>query len=400
MSTFFIFITTVWIAAHVYVGRRLIDASSPRPALRRALWALLLAHLSLGLVARLLRSPSAEPSAFEQALHWAGYIGMGGFALLFILVLFRDLAVAAWWAAEALYKRLKPAASPTHDAPPSSTMSRRAFLVSAPANASLLGAASLGTVAGYHEARTIAQVEHVRVPIKDLHPDLHGLVIAQISDIHVGPTIRADYLRGIVERVNTLGADLIALTGDMVDGRVAEMLGEMSALRDLKSRYGVFYVTGNHEYYWDGPAWVKAAQDLGMRPLINQHITIQHGAAKLAVAGVTDYSTGKRVPGHTSSPEDALKGTQDADFRLLLAHQPRSCYEGAEHGADLQLCGHTHGGQFFPWAIFVGFAHPFIKGLHRFKDMWVYVHRGTGYWGPPMRLGVPPEITRIELVPA
>lgn len=398
MSSFFAVIVLVWVLAHVYVGKRLIDASAPRPALRRALWAILMTHGGLGLLARPLRS-APLPDAVAAALEWGTYIGMGGFALLFILVLFRDIFVGIWWLIERFITENFTKTAPTQDGP-DSKLSRRQFLVSAPANASLLGAATMGTVAGYHEARTIAEIEHVKVPIKDLHPDLHGFVIAQISDIHVGPTIRGEYLRGIVERVNTIGADLIALTGDMVDGHVEDLRPELVAIRDLKARHGVFYVTGNHEYYWDGASWVEEAARMGMRPLINEHALIRHGAATLAVAGVTDYSAGKRVAGHETSPLKALTGTQSADFRLLLAHQPRSCYEGSDAGADLQLCGHTHGGQFFPWAIFVGFAHPFIKGLHRFKDMWVYVHRGTGYWGPPMRLGVPPEITRIELVPA
>jgi uncharacterized protein len=400
MSAFFVAILIIWTSAHVYVGKRLIDTAHPRPSLRRALWAILLAHFAISMGSRMMRSPSADPAPFEVALTWIGYIGMGGFALLFILVLFRDIFIGLWWAAERLLARLRPAQVATAQRGATSAMSRRQFLTSAPANASLLGAAVTGTVVGYHEARTIPEVEHVRVPIKDLHPDLHGFVIAQISDVHVGPTIRADYLRGVVERVNAIGADLIAFTGDMVDGTPDDMRGELTSIRDLKAKHGVFYVTGNHEYYWDGPAWVEEAKKLGMIPLINAHAIVEHGAARLAVAGVTDYSQGKRVPGHATDPAKALAGTAGADLRLFLAHQPRSCYEGAEHGADLQLCGHTHGGQFFPWAMFVGLAHPFIKGLHRFKDMWVYVHRGTGYWGPPMRLGVPPEITRIELVPA
>jgi hypothetical protein len=156
-------------------------------------------------------------------------------------------------------------------------------------------------------------------------------------------------------------------------------------------------VTGNHEYYWDAPAWCAEVERCGMKVLNNANELVRHGDATLAVGGVTDYRASRHDESQASDPHKAIVGAEDADFKLLLAHQPKSVYEAARAGFDLQLSGHTHGGQFWPWNLVVGLAHPFTAGLDVFESMKIYVSRGTGYWGPPMRLGAPSEITLLTL---
>jgi hypothetical protein len=266
------------------------------------------------------------------------------------------------------------------------------------------GVALLGLVItfwGFVNARRTAAVVRVDVPIVGLPEALRGFTIAQISDIHVGPTIKRAYLQRIVTAVNGLDADMVAVTGDLVDGSVSELAGHVAPLAGLTSRHGTFFVTGNHEYYSGAPAWVAELRRLGLSVLMNQHVVLQHRGAPLVVAGVTDYGAHHFDVAQRSDPVAALAGAPaDAKTRVLLAHQPRSAEAAERAGFQLQLSGHTHGGQFLPWNFFVRLQQPFTAGLHRLRRLWVYTSRGTGYWGPPKRFGAPSEITRLCLVPA
>jgi len=156
-------------------------------------------------------------------------------------------------------------------------------------------------------------------------------------------------------------------------------------------------VTGNHEYYSGAYAWIDELRRLGARVLLNEHVMIDHGGAAVALAGVTDYSAHHFDRAHRSDPARASQGVPPGAVKVLLAHQPRTAPDAERAGFDLQLSGHTHGGQFWPWNHFVRLQQPFTAGLRRLGHMWVYVSRGTGYWGPPMRFGSPSEITRITL---
>jgi uncharacterized protein len=254
------------------------------------------------------------------------------------------------------------------------------------------------TLVGFFIARRVAPVVDVEVPLADLPPQLEGFTIAQISDIHVGPTIKRNFVEAIVDRVNRLGADMVAITGDVVDGSVRELAHHTEPLGRLESRHGTYIVTGNHEYYSGVHAWIHELRGLGARVLMNEHVVLDHDGAKLAVAGVTDYSAHHFDPSHRSDPHAAVKGAPTGAPKVLLAHQPRSASSAADAGYDLQLSGHTHGGQFWPWNLFVRLQQPFTAGLNRLGGMWIYTNRGTGYWGPPMRFGVPSEITLIRLV--
>jgi uncharacterized protein len=246
----------------------------------------------------------------------------------------------------------------------------------------------------------VAPVVRVDVPIAGLPDALHGFTIAQISDLHVGPTIKRRFVERIVERVNGLEADVVAITGDLVDGSVRELAHHAEPLGRLASRHGTYVVTGNHEYYSGVHGWVRELRRLGTHVLLNEHVVLDHDGAAVTLAGVTDWSGRHFDPAHASDPHAAAAGAPGSAPRILLAHQPRSAAAASEAGFDLQLSGHTHGGQFWPWNLFVRLQQPFTAGLNRVGRMWLYVNRGTGYWGPPMRFGIPSEITRIRLVKA
>ena len=371
---------------HLYVGWRILPALGAWPVAQALLGLVLVAStvlLPLGLMARRhVRGPWAD------RLAWAGLVGMGLFSSLFVLTVLRDVALLLAVIAFAW----RPAALPV------------AALTTWSAVAVPLLAA-LATAVGFWNARRTAAVVRVDVPIARLPAALHGFTVAQITDVHVGPTIRRGYLQAIVARVNALGADMVAITGDLVDGKVSELAAHVAPLSQLRSRHGSFFVTGNHEYYSGAQAWMAELRRLGVRVLLNEHVVLDHagphGSAALLVAGVADYTAHHFDPAHKSDPQAALRGAPaHARVRLLLAHQPRSAMAAADAGFDLQLSGHTHGGQFWPWNHFVRLQQPFTAGLHKLKDLWVYTSRGTGYWGPPKRFGAPSEITLVRLVPA
>ena len=319
----------------------------------------------------------------DRVLAWSGLIGMGLFSSLFVLTLFRDLALIA----AALIVTVVPGSVPM---PTFALFSARAVPL----------IAAVVTLLGFVNARRTAAVVRVDVPVVDLPPALDGFRIAQISDIHVGPTIRRPFVEAVVEAVNRLDADLVAVTGDLVDGSVPDLAEHVAPLAGLRSRDGTFFVTGNHEYYSGAAAWVGELRRLGITVLMNEHVVLRRGDAAIVVAGVTDFSAGHFDRAETSDPKRALAGSPPAALRLLLAHQPRSAEEAEAAGFDLQLSGHTHGGQFLPWNFLVRMQQPFTAGLKRWRKMSVYTSRGTGYWGPPKRFGAPSEITLLRLIPA
>ena len=334
--------------------------------------------MPMTLFARRVRS---QPLA--DRLAWAGSLAMGLFSSLFVLTLLRDLSLLALGVASLLLPFDGLAAMVRDSA----------------AAVPLLGAAA--TALGLWNARRTAAVVEIDVPIAGLPAALHGFTIAQISDIHVGPTIKAPYLRRIVESVNRLRADMVAVTGDLVDGSVRELSAHVAPLAELQSRHGTFFVTGNHEYYSGAAGWVTELRRIGLQVLMNEHVIVRHEGAEMVVAGVTDFSAHHFDPAQRSDPQAALAGAPGAAAaRVLLAHQPRSADAAERAGFDLQLSGHTHGGQFWPWNLFVPLQQPFTAGLNRLRRLWVYTSRGTGYWGPPKRFGAPSEITRLRLVAA
>jgi len=322
---------------------------------------------------------SIQNRALADRLAWVGLLLMGFLSSLFVATLLRDVLLLA-----------------AH------------LLLAAPAAAALtvptarwaLGLTLLSVFLGFLIARRPRLVE-IDIPIAHLPAALQGFSIAQISDLHVGPTIKRGFVERIVARVNRLQADVVAITGDLVDGSVRDLSVHTAPLRELTARHGVFFVTGNHEYYSGEPGWTVELRRLGLTVLKNQHVILQHDGASLLLAGVNDYSAHHFDPAQRSDPAAALRGANSGTApKILLAHQPSTADAAAAAGFDVQLSGHTHGGQFWPWNLFVGYFQRFTSGLNRLNELKVYVSVGTGYWGPPNRFFVPGEITRIRLVAA
>lgn len=378
-SSFFLRFLTLGALAHVYVGARLIpDLLLGREGDAAAILFLVLSCvlIPMGMLAR-----SSVNPPWGDRIAWVGLLAMGLFSSLFVLTVLRDALLLVLWlgnlaaGANLPWIELRRASAWT-----------------------VIWLALAGTLAGLYNARRRARVVDVDVPIAGLPQDLDGFTIVQISDIHVGPTIKRRYVQAIVDAVNEQLPDMIAITGDVVDGSVEQLAAQSRPLGELRAPFGVYLVTGNHEYYSGAAPWIAEFRRLGLRVLLNEHAVIHPSGLPVVVAGVTDYSAGAYDPHQRSNPRAALAGAPaDAAVRILLAHQPRSAPAAEPAGYTLQLSGHTHGGQFFPWGFFVRFQQPFTAGLHRLGKMWVYTSRGTGYWGPPKRLWAPSEITRLRL---
>jgi predicted MPP superfamily phosphohydrolase len=330
-------------------------------------------------------------------LVWVGFVGVGFLSFVFTFLVIRDFFLIP----AALWKKLKGFLSRHGEEKASSetlmSPGRRRFLINS-MNYGITVTASIFTVHGFAEAKQIPDVKEVTIPIVDLPPDLEGFRIVQISDIHVSPTIRRNFVEDVVEVANSLDADIVALTGDLADGLVSQLAYDVAPLKNLISAKGNFFVTGNHEYYSGVNDWVTKVKRLGFTVLLNEHRVISRGNGRMLLAGVTDYRGGNFLKSHVSDPFKALGGAPPTDAKILLAHQPKSIFEAAKAGFDLQISGHTHGGQFFPWNLLVGLNQPFVAGLDRYKNTQIYVSRGTGYWGPPLRVGSPSEITVIKLI--
>lgn len=359
------------IGLHVFVGVTLIP-DFPLGPLGSAL-----AWLYLALSAVLMRYGVLVRGAGNPLLAWSGLLAMGIFSSLSIFSLLRAFVLAlgsllGW---------------------ESAGFARGSALV-------VIVAVMAVTLFGVLNARRTARVVERDIALRNLPAALEGFSIVQLSDIHVGPTIKQGYIDAIVKRVNELSPDLVVITGDLVDGSVADLTGDIAPLAQLSARHGVYVVTGNHEYYSGADSWIAEFERLGMKVLLNRHVQLEHSGARLVLAGIADYSAELFRPSHRSDPVAAFAGAPNDVPRLLLAHQPRSAKAALDVGCDLQLSGHTHGGQFWPWMHFVRWQQPWVAGLQRVGEMQIYISRGTGYWGPPLRFGAPSEITRIRLVRA
>lgn len=368
-------------SAHYYVWARLVrDAALPAPWASVAtivIAALFVLLMSVFIVVRALSRATASP------LTWLGYTWLG---VLFFLVL--SLGVSDLVKVVAVRSR-GPGA-------PDDPERRQAIARLFGGAAALVGIGASGF--GLASALSPVAVSRVRVGIDRLASAKAGYRIVQISDVHVGPTIGKDFIEDVVARINALKPDLVAITGDLVDGSVSELAEHVAPLAKLRAKDGVFFVTGNHEYYSGADEWIGHLGTLGVRVLRNEHVRIGDDDG-FDLAGIDDASSHGFGNGHGSDLKKALAGRDESRACVLLAHQPRGIELADELGVDLQLSGHTHGGQMIPWNFLVRLQQPFVAGLHKLARAQIYVSRGTGYWGPPMRVGAPAEITEIELVP-
>jgi uncharacterized protein len=252
---------------------------------------------------------------------------------------------------------------------------------------------------GYAEAMRVSRVRRIDVHIPRLGAGLDGLKVVLLTDTHYGPINRARWSRGVVDVVNSLDADLVAHTGDIADGEVAQRREQAAPLGDVQARLGRVYVTGNHEYFSGAQRWVEHMASLGWEALHNRHLVVSRGGDSLVVAGVDDRTAaGSGVPGHHMDHAAALAGADESLPILLLAHQPQQVTGAVAHGIDLQISGHTHGGQMWPFHYLVRIDQPVLQGLSRHGERTqLYTSRGTGFWGPPFRIFAPSEITLLTL---
>jgi len=385
MTRFLVFIgvaLTIIASIHYYLWVRLIrDPHLPSPwaGLATAALILLAANMPLAMFVGRARH------SVGRVLAWPAFVWMGVMFLLFVAVAGADVVKLGAW----MVRRAGNVSA--------IDLERRTFLARVAA-AMVVVVSGGAALAALRAALGPVAVRDVRVRLARLPRSQHGLRIVQLTDIHIGPTIGRSFIEDIVRRTNALAPDIIAITGDLVDGSVAELRESVAPLAQLRARHGVFFVTGNHEYFSGVEDWLAELPRLGIRVLRNERVTIGEGSDSFDLAGVDDRSAA-RYGG--PEPADALArtlaGRDPAKELVLLAHQPRTFFDAVRFGVGLQLSGHTHGGQVWPFSYIVRLTQPFLAGLHERQGAQIYVSRGTGYWGPPMRLGAPAEITHLLL---
>lgn len=367
-----------------YVWHRLVQRTALHGRARIA------ASVALGIVigpmAYVMATGPAGPPQAAGWIAWPAFIGWALFALTFVALLVTDLGRLLVWLGRTACRRPAPV-----DA------SRRQAL--ARITGGVVTTAVVGHV-GYGVVRALGDPEIVDVPVslRRLPRALDGFTIAQLTDLHIGMTVRRGFIEELVERTNRLGADMIVLTGDFVDGSVDELRDDVAPLANLRAPHGVYFVTGNHEYYVGGQAWCDHFTSLGIRVLRNERVEITRGGAAFDLAGIDDHGAHRWARGHGADLPRALAGRDPERCVVLLAHQPRQVRVAARHDIDLQLSGHTHGGQVWPWHYLVSLQQGgLLAGRYTIGTTQLYVSRGPSYWGPPVRVGAPPEITRVIL---
>lgn len=396
MVLFFLIFFTISGLLATYISWRLFSKAAFRRRWKIAIALGIVVTLFMPVLAIMLRRSGFDNPGIHL-LTWIGYLGVGFLSFIFSYLVIRDLVWVPFAGLKMIKARISKPAPSAAGSRQIDNPSRRGFIVNS-MNYGIMAAAALSTGYGIAEAKQTPQVKSVPIKIDHLPPELEGFRIVQITDIHVSPTFRRASVEEIVAVVNTLDPDIVVLTGDLVDGSVDQLGYDVAPLKQISSGSGNFFVTGNHEYYSGVIEWIEEVKRMGFTVLLNEHVVITRGQARLLLAGVTDYRGGNFLPSHRSDPQKALNGAPPADAKILLAHQPKNIFNAAKAGYDLQISGHTHGGQFFPWNLLVGFAQPYVSDLHTHQNTQIYVSRGTGYWGPPVRVGAPSEITLIKLV--
>ncbi|MEW2523519.1 metallophosphoesterase [Streptomyces sp. NPDC047071] len=345
---------------------------------------------------------TGAPFPLQQVLAWPGFLWMA-FALYLLLALLVGELVRPllnrWPASRSARPAFEDEArsadeagkgAQPHPTGPGGDLPRRVFVArTVAAGAATVAAATVGY--GTYSVLRGPRVKRITVPLAKLPRAAHGFRIAVVSDIHLGPVLGAGFARRVVDTVNSTQADLIAIVGDLVDGDVEDLAGAARPLADLRARHGSFFVTGNHEYFSGAEQWVEHVRSLGLRPLENARTELPY----FDLAGVNDVQGEREGQG-----PDFVKALGDRDrtrASVLLAHQPVVIHDAVEHGVDLQLSGHTHGGQLWPNNLVADLANPTLAGLERYGDTQLYVTRGAGAWGPPVRVGAPSDVTVVEL---
>jgi uncharacterized protein len=377
LLSFFLAVTALFGLLHLYPGLRLFsDTALPLPwaALGWLLLVLALGCVPLGFFLVRTHGNPVTRALFAFSTFWLGAAGV-----LLTATLATDVVRLGWGVLHGF----------AHGAARVQEARIQALCI--------LGLTVGLTLWALYSAQVVLKLRRVTVRLDGLGEGMEGLRIVQISDLHIGDALDEPFLRRVVARVNALAPDVVAVTGDLVDGLVPAVRDFVAPLAELRARFGVYYVTGNHEYYWGGPEWEAEVDRLGLTVLRNSHRVIARGGSELVLGGVRDLQGIRFHPDHACRPDLAFAGAPDGVPRILLAHQPAAARTAAQAGVHLQLSGHTHGGQIFPFHLFVWLSQPVLSGLRKLFGIWVYTHRGTGTWGPRMRLGAAPEIAEITL---
>ncbi len=383
MLLFLLFFSAVLSAFHWYIWYRLIHTPLQGTPWKPVATALL-AAAGLSIPLTMIFGHSADPRIMS-VLAWPGMVWLGAMMLFLFALLLLDAARGIFFLGTRLHL-----ITPPDDA-------RRLFMERIAA-IGVTGVVAVLTIAAVVQAARPAQVIRHTVALSKFPAALSGFTIAQISDIHVGLTVTGRELRHIVQQVNDLKPDVIVITGDLVDGTVDRLRDEVEPLRKLRAPHGVFFSTGNHEYYSDEPRWVRHLTAMGIRVLANDSAAIGRGEDTFLLAGVNDVQAARMTQDRGPDVAGALKERSPGQEVVLLSHQPKLAAEAAAHDVGLMLSGHTHGGQIWPFSMLVALDQPCNRGFCRFGARTiVYVNQGTGLWGPPMRLGTTGEISLLTL---
>jgi uncharacterized protein len=412
--------------SHVYVWRRVVrDTTSPRTLARRVGGAAFigLPVLSVGTI---VGGRGGMPFWLEQVLVWPAYLWLPLFLYLLLALLAAEpvrVLLLRWAARRDAPAAGVPKAGAVPSAPPEpepereppvlepepgrgsvalaeappppapglpAAVSRRRFVSRVVGG--VAGTVALGTVGyGAYGVFRGPRVKRLTVPLATLPRGGHGLRIAVVSDMHIGPVLGRGFAAHVVDTINATQPDVIAVVGDLVDGSVEDLGPSVAPLARLRARHGTYFVTGNHEYFSGAEQWIERVQELGMRHLANERTEMPG----FDLAGVNDI----RGESEGQGPDfaQALGDRDPSRTAVLLAHQPVVIGEAVRYGVDLQLSGHTHGGQLWPGPYVAGLLNPTVAGLERYGDTQLYVTRGAGAWGPPVRVGAPSDITVVEL---
>lgn len=390
ISLFFITVLLVFLGTIFYIDKRIVGVLVGNSHKRSVIRWVIFAFFLVVVVSKLAYRGWSEFQATKpmSALQWVGESSFAFFGLLFVWAFFKDLCLLLWTTLRRIGGKI--------------LKSKEKFIISETilrTSAILaLFCAGMNAAIGMWVVAQGPQLIEATIPIQGLPKPFQGFRIVQLSDIHIGPTIQKDYVEGIVKSVNSLNADIVCVTGDAIDGKVEELRDFLTPFLNMKSKHGIFYVTGNHEYYWGGKEWLNEFKRLGFFVLHNSHVKIDKEGFQMAIAGMPDRMATRFHADHQEDPAKAIKGAESSDVRIMLAHQPISIYKTVEQPFHLQLSGHTHAGQHFPITLAIHLLQPFVKGLNSYKGMWLYVNQGTGYYGPPMRAGTVPEISLLTLV--
>jgi predicted MPP superfamily phosphohydrolase len=391
---FFVISGVLSVLTHVYLYRRIFRDTSQHPGWRKAGLAAMVTLCLVMLGSRLLSRVLPSDAVLAVATVGWTWMGVATYLLLAFLTLGGLRRVSKL---PRLVRALRAPPTPQQALPPPVSEERRQFLARATAGSALL---ATGGLVGYGTWRafTPPTVTDVAVRLPGLPKALDGFTMVQLSDIHVGPVIQRRFMDAVVAQCNALKPDLVCITGDLVDGSVTELGHAVSALSDLRSRHGSFFVHGNHEYYSGDEEWTEALQRMGITVLRNRHVRVGDASASFDLVGVDDWGAKRSGYERRYDLDQALAGRASERAAVLLAHQPANWREAAKAGIGLQLSGHTHGGQFFPFTLAISAIWEHDAGHFEESGRHLYVSRGTGFWGPPVRVAAPPEIVRVTLL--